>query len=142
MNITLYTDEKKINNEYKFAIDEYVKRLSPFCKINLKYNIKQIDFAKKSYKFWVDDGDKTITSETFAKKFVDITNNGNSDIDFYCFDKNIRAKLMNENYEQFVNEFEVLALTTLDLSNDVALSVLLEQIYRAFTINNNIKYHK
>lgn len=124
MNIQIITkrpEEKNMSEVTK----EYKKRLSGY------YNLKIVEKAdsQKAYKIFVNAKNKYITSEDLAKKLSDIMIDGNSDIAFFTGEKPD-----NTDYD--------FTLTSLEVSEDMKLCMLLEQIYRAFKINNNEAYHK
>ena len=144
MNITLYINEKKTDPEYQKAIDEYIKRTSAFININKKLfkNPSDIKPGKSSYVFIVRCGKDSITSEAFAKKISDLNLSGFSSIDFIISEDNelIEQLLIRlDNAEVSYDSFTVLSMK---LKNDALCTALAEQIYRAYTINNHISYHK
>ena len=144
MNITLYINEKKTDPEYQKAIDEYIKRTSAFININKKLfkNPSDIKPGKSGYVFIVRYGKDSITSEAFAKKITDLNLSGFSSIDFIISEDNelIEQLLIRlDNAEVSYDSFTVLSMK---LKNDALCTALAEQIYRAYTINNHISYHK
>ncbi len=133
MNITIYT--KKISKKFiTSANNEYLKRLSKYCKIKL---ITKNDFEKvlekiddKTYTINVNCINETISSENLAEYLNELAVNSNSKISIFinsesdfCFNKNITLSKMN-------------------IDDELLSTVLLEQIYRGFRINNNEPYHK
>ena len=139
MDIILHIDLRKIDSSYDKAIDEYFKRTSSFTNIKKKLykDFSSIELKKGSYRIAVSYGNKTISSVELAKKISDINLSGYSCIEFLISDnmKNIYNIVTNDNTEIFY-------LTTVKLNADIAAVTLAEQIYRAYTINNNINYHK
>lgn len=143
----------KIKEKYlKDAIEEYRKRLSKYTKLEI---IEVIDIdnpnidivllkEKELIERYIDSKDFVITleidgnllsSEELAKKVDNIFNN-NSTITFiiggsYGLHNDIKTR---SNYK--------LSFSKLTFPHQLFRVNLLEQIYRAFKINNNEAYHK
>ena len=149
----------KIKESYlKNAINEYSKRLSKYCSLNiieladkpipdksnetLDMQIKQAEsndiinhISKDSYKICLDLTGKQYTSEEFANKITNISNI-NSTIDFI-----IGGSLgVTDELRNMCNE--KISFSKMTFPHQLFRIFLLEQIYRAFKINNNEKYHK
>lgn len=143
----------KIKEKYlKEAIDEYKKRLSKYTKIEiievldegLKEEQKVVEIEKEKIEKHITEKDFLITleiegseytSEQFAKKLdsIFITN---SNICFiiggsYGLSEDIKKK---SNLH--------LSFSKMTFPHQLFRVFLLEQIYRAYKINNNEKYHK
>ena len=158
MTIKIYAIGK-IKDFYKAGVDEYVKRISGYSKIEIievkddsiseKPSLSEINKAKdnegkrvlslvKNNEFLIglDLNKKEFTSEEFAsflnQKLVD---NG-SNISFVIGGSyGLSDELKNRvNYS--------ITLSKLTFPHKLARLVLLEQIYRAFKIINNETYHK
>lgn len=138
---------------WKDAVAEYSKRLSPYAKVSVfevkesDYGTsqKQIDIAKKEEAVRLSkyvkghcialeiDGNE-FDSTSFAKHISDISNK-NSTITFfiggsYGLDKD------------FSNQFEHLSFSHFTFPHQLMRVILIEQIYRAFTILSGKTYHK
>lgn len=147
----------KIKEKYlKSGIDEFLKRLTPYASISVvELNPIEIKDENLKDKILLDEGEKILSnikpldfvitleiegqqfsSEDFAQKIKDLTNNGTQEIVFVIgsscgIGKNVstRANLkMSMSKMTFLHEF--------------ARLILIEQIYRAFKINKGEKYHK
>ena len=147
----------KIKEKYlKSGIDEFLKRLTPYASVSVvELNPIEIKDENLKDKILLDEGEKILSnikpldfaitleiegqqfsSEDFAQKIKDLTNNGTQEIVFvigssYGIGKNVstRANLkMSMSKMTFLHEF--------------ARLILIEQIYRAFKINKGEKYHK
>lgn len=142
------------NLKDKFYIDacsEYVKRLSRFCELKVYElkectnidNIEQIKTQEgleilkhiKGFVILADVQGKELSSEKFAEKIKSLTQT-TSEITFviggsYGVSKQVKD---NANFS--------LSVSPMVFPHRLFRVMLLEQIYRAFTINNNIKYHK
>jgi len=147
----------KIKEKYiKQGVDEFVKRLTPYvpfeiCEIN-PVEIKDMNLKDKvllqegerilseikptDYVITLEISGRQFSSEEFASKINEITNEGTSELVFVIgsscgLGKNIsnRANLkMSMSKMTFLHEFARLILT--------------EQIYRAFKILKGERYHK
>ena len=149
----------KIKEKYlKDAIDEYSKRLSKYCKLEIlelpdekipdKLSEKLIDeikekecsniinhFKKDSYKIALDLKGKQLSSVDFSKKLEDISLI-NSNITFI-----IGGSLgLNENLLN--NCQEKLCFSKMTFPHQLIRVFLLEQIFRGFKISNNETYHR
>ena len=147
----------KIKEKYlKSGIDEFLKRLTPYASVSVvELNPIEIKDENLKDKILQDEGEKILSnikpldfvitleiegqqfsSEDFAQKIKDLTNNGTQEIVFVIgsscgIGKNVstRADLkMSMSKMTFLHEF--------------ARLILIEQIYRAFKINKGEKYHK
>ena len=147
----------KIKEKYlKSGIDEFLKRLTPYASVSVvELNPIEIKDENLKDKILLDEGEKILSnikpldfvitleiegqqfsSEDFAQKIKDLTNNGTQETVFVIgsscgIGKNVstRANLkMSMSKMTFLHEF--------------ARLILIEQIYRAFKINKGEKYHK
>lgn len=135
MEILIHLDTKKIDTDYQKAIDEYIKRTSPFCKVSIKTykSFEKLTLNKNSEKFILTAGPKTLTSPELAQMIQNINLKGISCVEFLVTDN-----FHLENLSQ-VSEFHI---SSFSMSIELTTVVLTEQIYRAYTILNNITYHK
>ena len=136
---------------YTDAVNEYIKRLSKYTKINL-IEVKDEDFdinktltkEKDSILKYIDDKDYVITMEIEGNeldsislaKHIDNIQNNFSNITFiiggsYGLHDDIKNR---SNYK--------LSFSKLTFPHQLFRVILLEQIYRSFKINNNETYHK
>ena len=147
----------KIKEKYiKSGVDEFLKRLTPYCSVevievnpleikdeNLTDKVLQAEGEKilsyikpTDYLITMEIKGKEFSSEEFAQKIEELTNNGTQEIVFVIgsscgIGKNVsdRANLkMSMSKMTFLHEFARLILT--------------EQIYRAFKIIKKETYHK
>ncbi len=147
----------KIKEQYlKEAIKEYEKRLTPFCNFSIvELNAEQILDEAMCEKYKELEGDrilqqvkndsfiitleingKMFSSEEFALKMKDIANTGVNDITFIIGGAN--------GLHQKVSDISNLKLSfsKMTFTHQMIRMILTEQIYRAFKINNNEKYHR
>jgi 23S rRNA (pseudouridine1915-N3)-methyltransferase len=152
----------KIKEKYlREAIDEYSKRLSKFCTLNItevdeivakvenESNIKKSvelegeeiisklnSFAKNSFIFALDIDGKELSTIDFKNKISDIKLSGISDIVF----------VIGGSYglsDEVKNRANMrLSFSKMTFPHQLFRLILLEQVYRAFKIENNEPYHK
>ncbi len=141
----------KIKEKYlAAAIDEYLKRLSKYSKIQiievadekikekaLKKEAESIlkHIKKEDYVITLDLNGQAMSSLEFASK-LDQTLMNHADIDFiiggsYGLDQKVKDR---SNY--------AIAFSKMTFPHQLFRVILLEQIYRAFKIINNETYHK
>ncbi|MDY2727417.1 MAG: 23S rRNA (pseudouridine(1915)-N(3))-methyltransferase RlmH [Candidatus Onthovivens sp.] len=137
---------------------EYLKRLQKFAKISV-FEFKECVFSgnennnnledflekedsqilsklgKDDYVILLDLHGKEISSEQFAKSFQDVISTLRGDVDFVIGGTYGVSKSL-QNRANFRWKFSELTFT-----HQMCRPLLLEQIYRAFKINNNEKYH-
>ena len=150
----------KLKEKYlKDAAMEYSKRLSKYCKLTITElsdeklpnkingsiinNIKNEECAKilknikkDSYVVSLDLKGKEFTSEEFSKKIDAIGVNGYSTITF------IIGGTLGLTNEVLKKSNELICFSKMTFPHQLMQVILLEQIYRAFKINNNETYHK
>ena len=159
MNITVIALGKLKEKYLTDAISEYSKRISAYGKlqiielnpVRLSDNPSQteIDNAlskeaeeikkkipNNSYVFTLCIEGKEKSSESFAKAINDATVNGKSNIVFI-----IGSSFGLSPEIKSLSDFK-LSFSPMTFPHQLMRVMLLEQIYRAFQINNNGKYHK
>ena len=159
MQITLVTVGKIKEQYLKEAINEYIKRLSPYSKINI---IEIIDKpivdnpSKKEIEKAIDKEGEKILSHLPNNSYVinlDLNKKEYDSIEFASFlQKRIDTY---SNHLVFViggsyglsdkvknNAKESISISKMTFTHQMTRLLLLEQIYRAFKINNNETYHK
>ena len=142
------------NLKDRFFVDacgEYSKRLSRFCNLkivelkeytnlNSTQQIKDVEGQEilnhlKGYVVLCDVKGTLISSENLAEKFETISS-AYSEITFVVGG----SYGVSEAVKQKANE--KISMSKMTFPHRLFRVMLLEQIYRAFTINNNIAYHK
>lgn len=150
----------KIKENYlKDAINEYVKRLSKYCNINIielldekipnnpsekdsliiknKEGEKILNHLKKdSYIICLDLKGKQYTSEEFSKKLEEIPLNHSSEVSFVIGGSLGIAKDVLDIAD------ELISFSKMTFPHQLFRVLLLEQIFRAFKISNNETYHR
>ena len=158
MTIKIYAIGK-IKDFYKSGVDEYVKRLSGYTKIEIievkdesiseKPSNSEITKAKDNegkrvlsllkqgeYLIGLDLNKKEYTSEDFAAFLNEKLVGNGSNVSFVIGG----SYGLSDELKQRLNTS--ITLSKLTFPHQLARLVLLEQIYRAFKINNNETYHK
>lgn len=129
MKITIVSKRNKPPSFCKAAIAEYRKRLSRYASLSfteeLSPNLKN---KKDCLILQLRTGKKTLSSEAFSQKMAQYNREGISHLIF----------LTDEEQEEACE----LYLSSFDISPELRTILLLEQIYRAFRIQNNEPYHK
>lgn len=125
------------------AVKEYEKRLSAYCDLStLEIKEDSPDATKnavsafKGYKIALCIEGKQISSEELAGKISSLTVNGTSDIAFIIGGSDGISEDIKKQCD-----FR-LSFSKMTFPHQLMRVILLEQIYRAFTIINNGKYHK
>ena len=158
IHINIICVGKLKENYLKDAINEYCKRLSKYCKldiieiadeqipnnINVKIsnNIKNIEgskiinYLKNSYVISLDLKGKQYSSEDFSKKLEDISLFINSNITF------IIGGSLGLSDEVLEKSNELICFSKMTFPHQLIRVFLLEQIFRAFKIQNNETYHR
>lgn len=132
MNIKLYAIGALKDKNQIAAIKEYEKRLTRYCKFEMVVVKNTQELKKKlnhkSYVIKISPEGNLFSSEELADKIKDLGVRGISDLSFvYLEDLDVK---------------EHLAISKMDMSLGMAMTVLTEQIYRAYRIMHNQAYHK
>ncbi|NCC08436.1 MAG: 23S rRNA (pseudouridine(1915)-N(3))-methyltransferase RlmH [Clostridia bacterium] len=146
----------KLNADYfKKAAAEYQKRLSAFCKLKIielpeeKMGDEMVDKAlEKEAKAILNALPKQctavamciegaqMTSEQLAQLFCEKANSGSGDIAFIIGSSHGLAPIVKQAAQL------KMSMSKMTFPHQLARVMLLEQVYRAFTINAGVKYHK
>lgn len=159
MKITILCVGKIKESFYRQAIDEYAKRLSKYCKLEiievadektpdkasevLENQIKEKEaermiekLKEDSYIFTLEITGKKYTSEAFAETIEKLTVQGKSHLTFV-----IGGSLgLHEKIRKLSNQ--PVSFSDMTFPHQLMRVVLTEQIYRAFRIINKEPYHK
>lgn len=147
----------KIKEKFtKDAIEEYKKRLGAYCSLSLcevpAQDIKDENLAAKymelegekilqsikpdSYVITLEIEGKMLSSEGFAQKINELSNEGHNEIVFIIGGANGLAPSVRDraNFK--------LSFSKMTFTHQLIRVFLYEQIYRAFKIINNENYHR
>lgn len=156
MNIKIIAVGKLKEQYLKEAIKEYEKRLSPFCSFEIveiqaeqiideslceKYKELEAErirqtIKKDSYVITLEIEGKQLSSKNFAEKIKEISNSGINDVIFIIGGANGLHKKISD-----IASYK-LSFSKMTFTHQMIRLILTEQIYRAFKINNNEKYHR
>lgn len=159
MNVQLIVLGKLKEKYMKDYSSEYEKRLSSYCKlsvtelepIKLSDNPSQQEIVnalaketqlikqkipKGSYVFAMSIEGRQMSSEELAAKLSDIALSGNSSVTFV-----IGSSFGLSDEIKKMSDFKF-SMSKMTFPHKLARIMLTEQIYRAFSISNNSKYHK
>ncbi len=147
MEIMIYVNRKKIDRDFLAAANEYIKRTSPYCRMQIKpspHHNKQItEKSNKTMTYAVVPGIDTIPSPALADLIQELNVHGISSIEYIiCRDESDYRQLSAVYEAAHRTTLPCLCLSSFSLSEELAAVVLSEQLYRAYTILNNITYHK
>nr|WP_300092043.1 23S rRNA (pseudouridine(1915)-N(3))-methyltransferase RlmH [Sedimentibacter sp.] len=159
MKITVISVGKIKEKFYTDAINEYVKRLSKFCKfseeviqderadenfsaaeieqVKIKEGIKILSkIPKNSYIIALDVKGTLLSSEDLAQKINQLGIEGTSDITFIIGGSNgLSGEVLSAAHFK-------LSFSKMTFPHQLFKVILTEQIYRAFKINSGEAYHK
>lgn len=127
----------------KEAVGEYSKRLSAFCKLEIKESKSDLPDAlfdevssAKGYKIALCVEGKHLSSPDLAAKLENVFGSGTSDVCFVIGGSDGLSEKVKA-----VCDFR-LSFSQMTFPHQLMRVILLEQIYRAFTIINHKTYHK
>ncbi len=137
---------------YKEAIEEYSKRLSRFCSLKIveveeessqKSTEKKIEIESKrlsenikGYSILLDREGDMVSSEKLAKLIDNVSSLGQGEVSLIIGGSNG----VNQELKKQVSK--VISFGQITFPHQLFRVVLLEQVYRAFSINANTPYHK
>ena len=124
--------ETKIPSFYEDAIKEYKKRLGKYCNLQITqiyYSIHMGNLLHGYYVIEVRAKGASIDSVGLSEKLQSLATAGHPKVAFL-----INTKALNPE--------ESIRLTSIDLSDELSLVAMLEQIYRSYRILNGEPYHK
>jgi 23S rRNA (pseudouridine1915-N3)-methyltransferase len=159
MNITVIALGKLKEKYMREFSEEYQKRLSAYCKLNiveltpkaLSDNPSQAEISQvleaeaqmikaktpsNSYVFSMCIEGKQMQSEAFSQKISKLALDGNSSLVFIIGSSfGLSEEIKNLSDEKF-------SMSEMTFPHQMARVMLLEQLYRAFQISSGGKYHK
>ena len=148
MNITIIGVGKIKEKYLKLGIDEFSKRLTKYCKLDVielddekcPENLSEKDILSKiknnSYVIALAIDGKNLSSEELADTMSKLAVRGNSHITF------VIGGSLGLSDEVLKRADYKLSFSKMTFPHQLMRLILLEQVYRAFRINNNEPYHK
>lgn len=131
---------KTRRGEVRAVIDDYVKRVSRSCPIEIvevrdgEAAIKKLDADRAATAILLDAGGKSWTSESFAKWLGELRDRGTREVVFVCGDADGFPQELRERVAQKIS------LSAMTYSHELARAMLVEQLYRAFAILSGSPY--
>jgi 23S rRNA (pseudouridine1915-N3)-methyltransferase len=159
LKITLIAVGKLKEKYFKEAVQEYQKRLTPHCSlqiievmdesipehagVKIENHVKKVEADRViqkikpgSYVILLDVLGKKLSSEAFSEKLDHLMREGSSDITFVIGGSlGVHEALIKHAHFQFT-------MSDLTFPHQLARVILVEQIYRAFKILRGQTYHK
>ena len=137
------------NPKHSYALkgmEEYLKRLKRYTKLTM-VNVKDgkdsdvlqriLEASADHYKVVLDERGKLLTTGDFASKLSGwIDDPGIKNISLIIGASDGHSQSLRDKADF------LLSLSSLTMMHELALVVLLEQVYRAFTIRNGEPYHR
>lgn len=159
MNITIISVGKLKEKYLKQGIEEYLKRLKSYAKVNIEEvpdeqapdNLSEAEIeevkrkegekilsklSQDTYCITLEIEGKQLTSEAFAKKLDDLATYGKSKIAFIIGGSHGLSDEVKKR-----SDF-ALSFSKMTYPHQLMRLILVEQIYRAFRINRGEPYHK
>lgn len=122
------------------AVKEYSKRIGAYAALSIKEVKTDRELIpclpKKAYKIALCVEGRQLSSEELAAKLDEVPSRGISEIVFVIGDSDGMGEDVKASCDMR------LSFSKMTFPHQLMRVILLEQIYRAFTINNNGKYHK
>jgi len=142
MKIRLLTLGKIRRPELRTVFEDYVKRISHSCPIEVnevrdaEAAIKRLDADRAATALLLDAGGKQHDSDSLAKWLGDQRDRGVREVIFVCGDADGFPDSLRERVTQKIS------LSTMTYSHELARVMLVEQLYRAFAILSGSPYPK
>ena len=140
MRIRLLMLGKTRRPELRASLDDYVKRISLQCPIEVievrdaQAVAKRLDADRAATAMLLDAGGKTFTSEAFSKWLGEHRDRGTRELIFLCGDADGFPDELRQRVKQN------LSLSAMTFSHELARVMLAEQLYRAFAILSGSSY--
>ncbi len=142
MRIRLFMLGKTRHPEMRAILDDYVKRISRSCPIEVTEvrdgvaAIKKLDADRASTVVLLDAAGKNLDSNALAKWLGQLRDRGTRELIFLCGD----ADGFSDDLRQRAHQ--KLSLSGMTFSHELARVMLAEQLYRAFAILSGSPYPK
>jgi 23S rRNA (pseudouridine1915-N3)-methyltransferase len=142
MKIQLLMLGKTRQPEIRAVLDDYVKRISRSCPIEITEvrdgdaALKRLDADRAASTVLLDAAGKTFDSIALAKWLGELRDRGTREIIFLCGDADGFPDALRQRAQQ------KLSLSAMTYSHELARVMLAEQLYRAFAILSGSPYPK
>ena len=142
MKISLLMLGKTRRSEMRALLDDYAKRISRSCSVEIvevrdaEAALKKLNADRSTTAILLDAGGRMMDSNALARWLGDLRDNGTRQLIFVCgnaegFPEGLRARIPQK-----------LSLGPMTLSHELARVVLAEQLYRTFAILSGSPYPK
>ena len=143
MHYNVFINQNNIEDNHKMAILEYTKRLSAYCDIRIIAGFEQDLFSgcsmDNSHFYNLVRKPSDYNSIEFAKEIDGLQRSGKSNVNFFIgFSDDIIYNLC----EKIGGNMESFSLSNCSLSVETQTVLLVEQLYRGYTILQGKTYHK
>jgi 23S rRNA (pseudouridine1915-N3)-methyltransferase len=143
MKIRLVMFARTRRTEVRALVDDYLARIRPYAEVEMTELRETSDAALRKLKLppsatavLLDAGGKQLTSTQFAKWLGGLRDHGVRDLIFLCGGAEGFPEELRRRADQAIS------LSPLTMSHELARVLLVEQIYRAFTILTGHPYAK
>jgi len=142
MRICLLMLGKTRRAELRLIIDDYVKRVSHHCAIevlevrNAEAALKRLDADRAAAVVLLDAAGKNLDSSNFAKWLAEHRDRGLRELIFLCGDADGFPDALPKRAQQKIS------LSAMTFSHELARAMLAEQLYRAFAVLSGSPYPK
>lgn len=146
MKITFAMHGKPKDKRILEIMEEYKQKISRYQKIDFEFLnsfegveklIEKLKNKNVSKIYLLDEDGKEYTSAKFAQNYEKDLNNGEKEIAFVIGPAEGFGDL-----KPHLATLQFISLSKFAMQHDIAALVLIEQIYRAVSIKNNLPYHK
>ena len=142
MKIRLLMLGKTRRPEVRVLVDDYVKRISRGCAIEITEvrdggaALKKLDADRAATVVLLDAAGKNLDSNALAKWLGELRDRGTRELIFLCGDSDGFPEILRQRAHQ------KLSLSPMTFSHELARVMLAEQLYRAFAILSGSPYPK
>lgn len=142
MKILLFMLGKTRRPELRAVLDDYVKRISRSCPVEItevrdsEAAIQKLNANRAATALLLDAGGKQHNSESLAKWLGEQRDRGTREVIFVCGNADGFTDSLRQRVQQ------KLSLSPMTYSHELARVMLAEQIYRAFAILSGSPYPK
>jgi 23S rRNA (pseudouridine1915-N3)-methyltransferase len=142
MKIRLLMLGKTRRPEMRAALDDYVKRISRSCPIEItevrdaSAALKKLESDRAATVVLLDAAGKNLDSNALAKWLGELRDRGTRELTFLCGDADGFPEPLRHRAHQ------KLSLSSMTFSHELARVMLAEQLYRAFAILSGSPYPK
>ena len=137
LNITLACIGKLKESYLRDGVTEYVKRLTPYCKLNIleleESRMPDAPSDSQIASVLAEEGKRILSKIPATAHVIALCIEG--------------SMIFSEDFGQYLNKITKradfkLSLSRMTFTHQIARMLILEQLYRAFQINHKGKYHK